>query len=282
MSAAAASAAAATAAAAPAETTEPTEAAAVQTTEKTESTRPVVKETFEELELEFTDNKLEKVVLDTVAVLRLIKDCMDAQPDISTGTLLGLDNGSTLEVTNSYPIPLVDADPETEGENSEDSFSETVLRCYREANIDTTEVGWYTTSYGDSVFLAPETVSAQYDWQKRNPKSVMLVFDPFRTVLEGTCGSRPLALHAYRLTPEFFALYKKGAFTVERIRAAGVSCKNIFQEVPIALRTPSSRRTAPCSTRPCRPSSSAPSRTSSTSSTRWRPSRRASPSTSAS
>ena len=31
---------------------------------------------------------------------------MDAQPDISTGTLLGLDNGSTLEVTNSYPIPL--------------------------------------------------------------------------------------------------------------------------------------------------------------------------------
>ena len=86
------------------------------------------------------------------------------------------------------------------------------------------------------MFLAPETVSAQYDWQKRNPKSVMLVFDPFRTVLEGTCGSRPLALHAYRLTPEFFALYKKGAFTVERIRAAGVSCKNIFQEVPIALR----------------------------------------------
>lgn len=98
------------------------------------------------------------------------------------------------------------------------------------------EVGWYTTSYGDSVFLAPETVSAQFDWQKRNPKSVMLVFDPFRTILEGTCGARPLALHAYRLTPEFFALYKKGSFTVDSIRAAGVSYKTIFQEVPIALR----------------------------------------------
>ena len=75
MSAAAASAAAATAAAAPAETTEPTEAAAVQTTEKTESTRPVVKETFEELELEFTDNKLEKVVLDTVVCICFYLPC---------------------------------------------------------------------------------------------------------------------------------------------------------------------------------------------------------------
>lgn len=104
------------------------------------------------------------------------------------------------------------------------------------ANIDTTEVGWYTTSYGDNVFLTPDTVSAQFDWQKRNPKSVMLVFDPFRTILEGTCSTRPLALHAYRLTPEFFALYKKGSFTVDSIRAAGVSYKNIFQEVPISLR----------------------------------------------
>lgn len=34
--------------------------------EKTEVTRPVVKESFEELELEFTDNKLEKITLDTV------------------------------------------------------------------------------------------------------------------------------------------------------------------------------------------------------------------------
>lgn len=31
---------------------------------------------------------------------------MDAQPDISTGTLLGLESGATLEITNSYPIPL--------------------------------------------------------------------------------------------------------------------------------------------------------------------------------
>ena len=122
-------AAAAEPAAAPAAETPAAEAPAA---EKAENTRPVVKESFEELELEFTDSRLEKITLDTVAVLRLVKDCMDAQPDISTGTLLGLESGSTLEVTNSYPIPIAETDTETEGENSEDSFSETVLRCYRE------------------------------------------------------------------------------------------------------------------------------------------------------
>ena len=40
------------------------------------------------------------------AVLRLVKDCTDSQPDITTGTLLGFEDGTTIEITHSYPIPL--------------------------------------------------------------------------------------------------------------------------------------------------------------------------------
>ena len=86
---------------------------------------------------------------------------MDSQPDVSTGTLLGLDTGTTVEITNSYPIPLFvifllfyfsmmifvlllfffflsrgekgDAD---DSEGGEDSLSETILRCYREGLLD--------------------------------------------------------------------------------------------------------------------------------------------------
>ena len=104
------------------------------------------------------------------------------------------------------------------------------------ANIDTAEVGWYTTSYGDNVFLQSETIDAQFMWQRRNPKSVMLVFDPFRTMLEGASGVSPLALHAYRLSAEFLALYKTGKFTTESILEHNVSYKHIFEEIPIYLR----------------------------------------------
>jgi len=194
-----------------------------------------VTESFEELQSEFTDSALERITIDTVAILRLVKDSMDSQPDVSTGTLLGLDMGTTIEITNSYPIPLEKGDSE-ELEGGEDSLSDTIMRCYREANIDTAAVGWYTTSYGDNVFLLQETIDAQFTWQMRNPKSVMLVFDPFRTMLEGASGTTPLAIHAYRLSNEFLALYKTGKFTMDSILEHKVSYKRIFEEIPIYLR----------------------------------------------
>ena len=86
------------------------------------------------------------------------------------------------------------------------------------------------------MFLAAETISAQFDWQTHNPKSVMLVFDPYRTMLEGACGSHPLALRAYRLSAKFMKLYKKGTFTIESIRENEVSYKHIFEEIPISIR----------------------------------------------
>jgi len=200
------------------------------TTEQTEIT---VKESFEDLESEFTDTALEKIVIDSVAVLRLVKDCMDSQPYVSSGTLLGMENGTTLEVTYSYPYPIGES---AEEEDGEEPLSETVSRCYREANFDTADVGWYTTTYGDNVFLSLDTLTAQYEMQSRNPKSILLVFDPFSTMLEGAGGSSPLAFHAYRLSPEFMSFYETGNFTVENLQTFKVSYKHIFEEIPIYLR----------------------------------------------
>jgi len=196
----------------------------------TEQQEIVVKESFEELQSEFTDTALERITLDSVAVMRLIKDCMDAQPDMASGALLGMENGTTLEITNSYPL----YDDVAEGE---DSMSDTIMRCYREANFDVTEVGWYITPNDDNSFFSVDTISAQFDWQtRRNPKAVLLVFDPFRMMLEGATGSQPLALHAYRLTQEFVALYKTGKFSVENLATHKVSYKHIFEEIPIYIR----------------------------------------------
>ena len=38
--------------------------------------------------------------------LKIIKHCKDSVPQLVTGLLLGLDIGSTLEVTNCFPFPV--------------------------------------------------------------------------------------------------------------------------------------------------------------------------------
>ena len=68
---------AAAAAAAAAATTEAAAAAEAPAAEKVESTRPVVKESFEELELEFTDSKLDKITLDTVVCCAAHQNSLD-------------------------------------------------------------------------------------------------------------------------------------------------------------------------------------------------------------
>jgi len=195
-----------------------------------------VKESFEELQSEFTDSALERVTIDTVAILRLVKDSMDSQPEVTVGTLLGFDMGTTVEITNCFPVPMSQHGDSDETEKSEDSLSETVIRCYREANIDTAQVGWYTTSYGDNVFTDPDTIAGQYNLQMHNPKGILLVFDPFRAMLEGVSSANPLSIHAYRLSAEFMGLYKSGKFTTESILEHNVTYKNIFEEIPIFIR----------------------------------------------
>ena len=59
---------------------------------------------------------IEAVELDGLVVLKITKHCQQALPAFVTGQLLGLDIGSTLEVTNSFPFPTAER-----GEADEDS-----------------------------------------------------------------------------------------------------------------------------------------------------------------
>lgn len=49
---------------------------------------------------------LRLVEVDGQVVLRIVKHCREAQPSLVTGQLLGLDIGSTLEVTSAFPFPV--------------------------------------------------------------------------------------------------------------------------------------------------------------------------------
>lgn len=52
------------------------------------------------------DSRLRAVQLEGHVILKLVKHCQECAPNLVTGQLLGLDVGSTLEVTDSFPFPV--------------------------------------------------------------------------------------------------------------------------------------------------------------------------------
>jgi hypothetical protein len=55
---------------------------------------------------EVKETVLKTVQLDGQVVLKIVKHCTDAAPQLVTGQLLGLDVGQTLEVTDCFPFPV--------------------------------------------------------------------------------------------------------------------------------------------------------------------------------
>jgi translation initiation factor 3 subunit H len=136
-----------------------------------------------------------------------------------TGSLLGLAEGSTLEVTHAFPFPdsgTVDAPTGTSENDDGQDFQLEMMRMLREVNVDNNCVGWYQSmylgSYSTSSFLENQ-LSYQTDL---SANAVVLLYDPLQT----SHGS--LVLKCFRLTESY--LKTKAAVSGQ-----------IFEEVPIQL-----------------------------------------------
>lgn len=55
--------------------------------------------------LSLNSDVITSVSLDGLALTKIVKHSRDSHPNNSTGTLLGLDIGGTLEVSNVFPLP---------------------------------------------------------------------------------------------------------------------------------------------------------------------------------
>jgi len=178
------------------------------------------------------DPTLNVVQLDGLVVLKIIKHCKENLPELVTGQLLGLDVGSSLEVTNCFPYPSKGADEDDEAADTTMGGAEyqiEMMRCLREVNVDNNTVGWYSSTYMGS-FINEGSIETQYNYQdKINKKCVMIVYDPLKT----TQGI--LALKAYRLTLSFMDLYKNQSFTKESLTKAAVTYNDIFEEIPVKI-----------------------------------------------
>lgn len=154
-------------------------------------------------------------------VMKIIKHSSQTFPTVATGSIVGMDNNGVLEITNSFPFPVVEASGEHYDSNAQSAaasaprakanaqYQNDMIRMLREVNIDANNVGWYgSTSMGN--FINNNLIENQYHFQKElNEKTVALIHDVSRS------SQGALSLRAFRLSPSFMTAYKEGKFNTE-------------------------------------------------------------------
>ncbi|PTB36597.1 Eukaryotic translation initiation factor 3 subunit H [Trichoderma asperellum] len=187
------------------------------------------------------DAPFQAVQVDALVIMKIARHCSSLFPTVATGSLVGMDQNGTLEITNTFAFPTVDnssADThQSDAANaaaaaprakSNITYQNEMIRHLKEVNVDANNVGWYTSAtMGNFVTLA--FIENQYHYQKDNDKTVALVYDTSRSS-QGT-----LALKAYRLTNIFMNVYKEGKFTTESLQKSKLSFRDILQEYPITV-----------------------------------------------
>ncbi len=164
--------------------------------------------------------ELESVQINAVSMLKIINNCTEKQPEVATGWLMGLDVGARLEVTAA--IPKLNG---TEKEKEE--YRKAAFLHLDQYNGDNYIVGWYLSAFRDE-WIDEHSVKGQYSYQKENPASVLIVYDPFSK-------KNSLSLRAYRLTGAFMKFFEKRNLSHVNFTKFGVDSGNIFEELPIKV-----------------------------------------------
>jgi len=161
-----------------------------------------------------------------LVVAKIIKHCKECLPDFVTGQLLGLDIGSTLEITYSFPFPGKSSGGAEEDDDA--SYQLEMMRCLREVNVDNNTVGWYQSAYV-GTYQTLELVETFMSYQESIKRCVCIAYDP-QGAAQGSFGLKVL-----KLKDKFFNLFKEGKVTATKLNEEGVTSKDIFQELPITV-----------------------------------------------
>jgi len=175
-----------------------------------------------------------EVQIDGLAVLKIVKHCKDALPNMVAGSLLGLDNNTqhgVLEVTHSFALPHdkpeVTALGEAVGAQGMDGeeYQMEMMKMLREVNVDNNCVGWYQSMFLGTMYTA-STIENQLQYQENlSDNTVVILYDPIQT------ANGSLTLKAFRLSEEFIQMHRAG-------RDDFIKPANILEELPLKIRNP--------------------------------------------
>lgn len=191
--------------------------------------------------------------------MKIIKHSSQAFPTPATGSIVGLDNDGILEVTNSFPFPVIEIPAESHLDSAPQNaaavaprarvnaaYQSEMIKMLREVNVDANNVGWYTSANMGN-FVNMNVIENQLYYQKnQNERTVALVHDVSRS------AQGALSLRAFRLSPQFMAAFRENKFTTEqyvtksykmdvqwlterRLQKTNLRAQDIFVELPIQI-----------------------------------------------
>ncbi|GAM19542.1 hypothetical protein SAMD00019534_027170 [Acytostelium subglobosum LB1] len=183
----------------------------------------------EQIVADYNNPRLDVVQIDGIVVMKIIKNVKEHLPELVPGQLLGLDIGTSLEVSSCFPLPNLRDSDEDANEQSNQEYQLEMMRCLREVNTDSNTVGWYTPTYLNS-FFNENVIETQFKYQSAiNQKCVLIVYDPVKTS-QGT-----LSLRCYRLTQTFMSLFREQPYSRDTLDSANLSFNDIFEQIPIKI-----------------------------------------------
>ncbi|OKL59265.1 hypothetical protein UA08_05472 [Talaromyces atroroseus] len=185
---------------------------------------------------------LTAIQVEALVVMKIIKHSSQSFPTVATGSLVGLDVADTLQVTNTFPFPVVEMPPESHFDTSTPNaaaaaprakantvYQAEMIRMLREVNVDAQNVGWYTSANMGN-FINLTVIENQFFYQKElNERTIALVHDVSRS----SQGS--LSLRAFRLSSQFMNAFKENKFTSEQLQKSGLRYQDILVELPVKI-----------------------------------------------
>lgn len=168
---------------------------------------------------------IREVVIDGLAVLKIVKHCQGSLPTMVAGSLLGLDSDGTLEITYSYAFPVPKSDHDGAKELDGVSYQIEMMKMLRDVNIDNNCVGWYQSTYFGTICTG-DVVGDQFNYQSSediSDNSIVIMYDP----IQSKGGN--LVMKAFRLTDKYVEL--KRSESNKFIKAS-----DILEELPLKIR----------------------------------------------
>lgn len=193
--------------------------------------------------LELDSDAITEVQVDAMVMMKIIKHCKDnhaANGSNAWGSLLGVDMGGTLEVTNAFGLPGTRTERGDEEERTTKTsmqYMAEMLRLLHQVSADINPVGMYQGSFlgpflNTAVVDGLNTLSLlmEREGQRGRGKAVMLVHD-YAQLAEGNLGFR-----AFRLSPAFIDAYRKGKMTAQSMIEHRLTFSNVLIEIPVQVR----------------------------------------------
>ncbi len=165
--------------------------------------------------------RVKEVVIDGVAVMKIIKHCNESLPTMVAGSLLGLDINGVLEVT--YTFPYSADDNELDGRD----YQIDMMNMLRDVNIDNNCVGWYQSTYL-STMCTNDVVGYQYSYQSSDElsdNSVVIMYDPIRSKTD----NGKIVMRAFRLTEAFIEMRRSKLNKY-------IDPEGILEELPVKIK----------------------------------------------